>query len=51
MLGINVLIDQINVNDVLKLVETDPKTGLTIRKLRVNDTGLKQSYLMSKLIL
>ena len=33
MLGINVLIDQINVNNVLKLVETDPKTGLAIQKL------------------
>ena len=49
--GINVLVDQINMNDVLKLVETDPKTGLTIQKLGVNDTGLKRSYLMSKLIL
>ena len=41
MLGINVLVDQINVNEVLKLVETDPKTGLVIRKLGANDTGLK----------
>ena len=36
MLGINMLVDRINVNKVLKLVETDPKTGL------------KRSYLMSK---
>ena len=48
MLGINVLVDQINVNEVLKLVETDPKTGLAIQKLGANDTGLKRSYLMSK---
>ena len=41
MLGINVPVDQINVNEVLKLVETDPKTGLAIRKLGANDTGLK----------
>ena len=48
MLGINVLVDQINVNEVLKLVKTDPKTRLAIRKLGANNTGLKQSYLMSK---
>ena len=48
MLGINVLVDQINVNEGLKLVETDPKTGLAIRTLGANDTGLKRSYLMSK---
>ena len=41
MLRINMLVNQINVNNVLKLVETDPKTGLVIRKLRVNDTGLQ----------
>ena len=33
MQGVNVLIDQINVDNVLKLVETDPKTGLAIWKL------------------
>ena len=38
----------INMNEVLKLVETDPKTGLAIRKLGANDTGLERSYLMSK---
>ena len=48
MLRINVLVDWINVNEVLKLVRTDPKTGLAIRKLGANDTGLKWSYLMSK---
>ena len=41
MLGINMLINQINVNNVLKLVETDPKTGLVIQKLGGNNTGLK----------
>ena len=46
--GINVLVDRINMNDVLKLVKTDPKTGLAIQKLGANDTGLKRSYLMSK---
>ena len=33
MLGINVLVNRINMNKVLKLVETDPKTGLVIWKL------------------
>ena len=28
-------------NNGLKLVKTDPKTGLVIQKLGVNDTGLK----------
>ena len=28
-------------NDVLKLVKTDPKTRITIWKLRANNTGLK----------
>ena len=41
MLGINVLVNRINMNEGLKLVETDPKTGLAIRKLGANDTGLK----------
>ena len=48
MQGINVLVNRINMNEVLKLIETDPKTELAIWKLGVNDNGLKQSYLMSK---
>lgn len=48
MLRINMLVNRINMNEVLKLIETDPKTGLAIWKLGVNDNGLKRSYLVSK---